>query len=204
VGRARRARGRDDPGRAAAAARRGALTLDIISDTFDTRALDPADRRGPVGIALLGVRLERASPSTVDAPGIDGFRSRLEADTGTLPVRIARSAQAAFTLAMTNVGTRRWPSLREHGIDGAVQVGLRWYIKGSDAAPVADNRVPLALTLQPAEWARMRMAVVPVGLDGARLAPGDYTVRVGLVREKQAWFADGGDALIAFDVTVVP
>ena len=69
---------------------------------------------------------------------------------------------------------------------------------------LADNRWPLALTLLPGERTQLLLPVVPIGLDGARLKPGHYSVSVGMVRGKQAWFANAGDALLKVDVTVVP
>jgi len=183
--------------------RQNVVLIEIVSETFDTQTIQPGDRRGRVGVALLGTRLEAGARRADDVPGIKGFRSRLE-PSGNLTQAIARNGQASLAINAANVGSRSWPSLREQGIDGAVQFGLRWYRKEPGSPLLADNRWPLALTLLPGEQTRLLLPLVPVGLDGSRLMPGDYMVNVGMVREKHAWFADGGDPLLTLDVTVVP
>jgi hypothetical protein len=181
-----------------------AVAVDIVSETFDTQTIDPGDRRGRVGVALLGARFEQSSSRDDGAPGIEGFRSRLEFGSRNPALPIPRDGQASVAITAVNVGSRTWPSLRENGVDGAVQFGLRWYRKEPGSPLLADNRWPLALTLLPGEQLELLLPLVPIGLDGARLMPGEYAVSVGMVREKHAWFVDGGDALINLDVTVVP
>ncbi len=181
-----------------------ARIVEIASETFETRTIDPEDHRGPVGVALLGARFERASSRTEGAPGIRAFRSRLEFGAANLALRTPRDAEASAVISAANIGSQTWPSLREQGVDGAVQFGLRWYGKGPGTTLLADNRWPLALTLLPGEQTRLRLPLVPIGLDGSRLPPGEYSVSVGMVREKHAWFADDGDPLLKVDVTVVP
>jgi hypothetical protein len=182
----------------------------IESDTFDTRTLDRMDTRGPVGVAVLGMRFERDTPRRDDDPSMAGFASRLVIDPRPGPGSVARNGESAFALEATNIGTRAWPSLREHGVAGAVQIGIRWYLgdesAGAPATPplAADNRWALALTVLPGESVRTRVPLVPVGVDGARLPPGRYRVQAGLVRERHAWFADGGDPLVTFEVEVTP
>jgi hypothetical protein len=182
----------------------GVVAIEIVSETLDTQTIDPGDRRGRVGVALLGARFERGSPRDDDPLGIDGFRSHLEFAPHNPDLRISRDGQGSVAINAANAGSRIWPSLRENGVDGAVQFGLRWYRKEPGAPLLADNRWPLALTLLPGEQTQLLLPLVPVGLDGARLMPGEYAVSVGMVREKHAWFADEGDPLLKVNVTLVP
>jgi hypothetical protein len=179
------------------------FTLELRSATFDTRELDPSDLRGKVGLAVLGIRLERSALIRDDDRGMAGFASRLDADySGLQPIR--RDQESALTIGVMNSGTRSWPAMRDHGTDGAVLFGIRWWPAHAPDRLAADNRWPLAFRLDPGEGTRIRVPIVPVGLDGKRLAPGKYIVKIGLVREKHAWFADTGDKLIDREVTVLP
>lgn len=179
------------------------FTLELRSATFDTRHLDPSDLRGKVGLALLGIRLERGASLPDHDRGMAGFASRLDAgDSGLQPIR--RDLESALTIGVMNSGTRSWPAMHDHGTDGAVMFGIRWWPADAPDRLSADNRWPLAFRLDPGEGTRIRVPIVPVGLDGKRLAPGRYIVKIGLVREKHAWFADTGDKLINRNVTVLP
>lgn len=184
--------------------RQNTVGIDIVSDTFDTQTIEPDDRRGRVGVALLGARLEAGVTRPDDAPGTTGFRVRLETSAPDAAVKTARDGQASLAIHAANVGSRPWPSPREQGVDGAVQFGLRWYRNEPGSPLLADNRWPLAMTLLPGEQTELLLPLAPVGLDGKRLMPGRYSVSVGMVREKHAWFADADNPLLKVDVTVVP
>jgi hypothetical protein len=180
------------------------FTVELRSATFDTRELDPSDLRGKVGLAVLGIRFEKGATPADRDPTMVGFTSRLEADSSELLPPIPRNQESALIIGVTNSGTRPWPALRDHGIDGAVLFGIRWWRAHAPDQLAADNRWPLAFWMDPGDATRIRVPIVPVGLDGKRLAPGKYIVKIGLVREKHAWFYDDGDKLIEREVTVVP
>ena len=56
----------------------------------------------------------------------------------------------------------------------------------------------------PGDYTRLRVSLAPIGLDGGSLAPGEYEVRIGMVRETVAVFADNGDAVLSIPIVVVP
>jgi hypothetical protein len=183
---------------------RAPFTLELRSETFDTRSVNPTDLRGPVGLAVLGIRLEKGDPPVDRDSSMAGFASRLEAEPPEQLQPIRRDQEAAVTMEVTNAGSRVWPAMREHGIDGAILFGIRWSPADEPNRLVADNRWPLAIRLAPGDGTRISVPLVPLGLDGTRLSPGKYSLRIGLVRENYAWFADAGDKLIQRHVTILP
>jgi len=56
----------------------------------------------------------------------------------------------------------------------------------------------------PGDRTRLQVPLAPIGLDGKPLPPGEYYVRVGMVREAVALFADNGDAVLSIPVVVTP
>ena len=108
-------------------------------------------------------------------------------------------------LDVRNIGNEYWPTVRElGGPAGAVQIALRWYRRDKPAAFVGDNRWPMSVSLLPGDRTRVRVPLVPIGLDGRPLPPGQYEVNVAMVRETVALFSDNGDAVLSIPVVVTP
>ena len=84
----------------------------------------------------------------------------------------------------------------------AVQIALRWYKRGDTGKFVGDNRWALGLSMLPGDQTRVLVPLVPTALNGMPLLPGEYDVRVGLVRETVALFADNGDAFVSIPVVI--
>ena len=129
---------------------------------------------------------------------MNGFRSNL-GFVGLSPGsrQIASGGAGDFVLDVRNIGNEYWPTVRElGGPAGAVEIALRWYRRDKPAAFVGDNRWPMSVSLLPGDRTRVRVPLVPIGLDGRPLPPGQYEVDVAMVRETVALFSDNGDAVL--------
>jgi len=110
---------------------------------------------------------------------------------------------STVVLDVTNTGIEFWPSVRDLGSPaGAIQIALRWYRRANRDEIVGDNRWALAISMLPGDRTRVRVPLAPIALEGKPLPPGEYEVRIGLVREKVALFADNGDAVVSLPVVV--
>jgi hypothetical protein len=108
-------------------------------------------------------------------------------------------------LDVRNAGSHWWPTVRDlDGPIGAVRIALRWYPRGDPDRYVADNRWSLAIALLPGDRTRIRVPLAATGLDGSPLLPGDYEVRLFLVREGHAIFPDDNESVVRTAVTVEP
>lgn len=178
--------------------------IEIDSQVFDAADINPADTRTALSIGLVGIRPLRAGEPRPNAPGMEGFRSRL-APVGLSgqPQGVSIAKARSFVLDVTNTGKESWASVRDVGSPaGAVQIALRWYRRGDREEFVGDNRWALAIAMLPGDHTRVLVPLAPIGLDGKPLPAGQYEVRVGLVRETVALFADNGDAVVTIPVVV--
>jgi hypothetical protein len=180
--------------------------IEILSQIANPIDINPDDFRIGLSIGLIGMRPLHAGEPRPNGPSIHGFRSHLAPVALTfLPLQISPGHVTDLLLDVTNVGTEYWPTVRELGTAAkAIQVAIRWYRKGDDGAFVGDNRWSLAVSMLPGDRTRVRVPLVPIGLDGKALPTGDYEVKVGMVRETVALFADNGDAVLSIPILVSP
>jgi hypothetical protein len=166
--------------------------------------MNTADLRKGLGIGLVGIRPLRAGEPKPNRPSIQGFRSRLAlVGLADEPQQVSLVEGSTFVLDVANTGSEFWPSVRElGGPTGAIQIALRWYRRANRDEIVGDNRWALAISMLPGDRTRVRVPLAPVALDAKPLPPGEYEVRIGLVREKVALFADNGDEVVVLPVVV--
>ncbi len=178
--------------------------IKLISEQVDATEIGPDDHRVGIGIGLIGMRLLRPGEPVADGPGMNGFRSKLALSAATvLPITIRTTETGNFVLDVSNTGTAYWPTVRDLGdAAGAVQIALRWYRRDAPDRFVGDNRWPMAISLLAGDHTRVRVPLAPIGMDGKPLPPGEYDVRVGMVRETLALFEQNGDAVLSFPVVV--
>lgn len=166
--------------------------LEIWSATTRV-AVTGLDQRDLLGVGLIGVRTLQESALRAPARSMGGFASAIECCGSAASVRVGSQLDNSLNLIITNIGSVRWPTIRETGrVAGAVQIGLRWYRADSPQRIVGDNRWAMAVSLLPGDQIRMAVPLLPLGLDGKSLARGSYDVRIGMVREGYAWFNGSG------------
>jgi len=106
-------------------------------------------------------------------------------------------------LIVANEGAMPWPTLRESGrIDGAVQIGARWYRRGDRTAVLADQRWTLELGLYPGDRTTLAARFAPVDGSGRRFPPGSYDLELGVVRETVGWLPEPPDHAVVVAVDV--
>jgi hypothetical protein len=178
--------------------------IEIHSHASDATEMNTADLRKGLGIGLVGIRPLRAGEPKPNRPSIQGFRSRLAlVGLADEPQQVSLVEGSTFVLDVANTGSEFWPSVRElGGPTGAIQIALRWYRRANRDEIVGDNRWALAISMLPGDRTRVRVPLAPVALDAKPLPPGEYEVRIGLVREKVALFADNGDEVVVLPVVV--
>lgn len=178
------------------------VRVEIHGDVFNAAEMNMADLRTGLSVGLIGIRPLHPGEPKPNAIGIRGFRSRIAlVGASDAPIRVSIAQPPAFVLDVTNTGIESWPSVRDlGGPAGAIQIALRWYRRVSRDELVGDNRWALAISMLPGDRTRVRVPLAPIALDGKPLPPGEYEVRVGLVREKVALFADNGDAVVSLPV----
>ena len=178
--------------------------IEILSEAIDSADQNADDPRVGLSIGLIGIRPLLFGEPRQNLTGIQGFRSHLAPvglGPGTLHVSIGRAVD--FVLDVSNTGTEYWPTVRElGGPKNAIQVALRWYRHSDGEAFVGDNRWALSVSMLPGDHTRLLVPLAPIGLDGKPLPPGEYEVRVGMVRETVALFAENGDAVLSIPVLV--
>jgi hypothetical protein len=186
-------------------------TGNVVRLTFVSEAVDPVemsanDLRVGLSIGLVGIRMLRAGEPWANGPTMEGFRSELALVNATSAAfSLSLQGETNIVLDVRNAGTAFWPSVRELGGPvGAVQIALRWYAHGKSDSFVGDNRWALSISMLAGDRARLRVPLKPIGLDGKTLPPGEYDIRLGMVRETVGLFADNGDAVLSIPVTVAP
>ena len=180
--------------------------IEILSQPVDAGDLNPDDPRVGLSVGLIGIRPLYANEPRPSGPGVQGFRSHLASlDLPSVPQRVSVGRAVDVVLDVSNTGAEYWPSVRELGTASkAVQIAIRWSRKGDSGAFVGDNRWALAVSMLPGDHTRLRVPLAPTGLDGGSLAPGEYEVWIGMVRETVGVFADNGDAVLSIPIVVVP
>jgi hypothetical protein len=178
--------------------------IGFTSEHADPMNMSKHDPR--VGIGLIGIRPLQAGEPAASEPGMQGFRSRL-ALVGLPPGALLMPANGETNLVLDveNAGAAYWPTVRElGGPAGAVQIALRWHRRDQKEPFVGDNRWPLTVSMLAGDRMRLSVPLRPIGLDAKPLPPGEYDVRIGMVRETVALFADNGDAVLSIPVVVTP
>lgn len=180
------------------------VRVEIHGDMFKAAEVNAADQRIGLSVGLVGIRPLHAGEPKPNGVGIQGFRSRIAlVGSANAPLRVSVAHPSTFVLDVTNTGVEFWPSVRElGGPAGAIQIALRWYRRGNGDEIVGDNRWALAISMLPGDRTRVRVPLAPIALDGSPLPPGEYEVRIGLVRETVALFADNGDAVVSLPVVL--
>jgi hypothetical protein len=187
------------------------LVGDIARITLVNGAAGPtrnvaAEAATPGDIGLIGIRPLGAGERKSNEPAMRGFRSSLLFPQSlSSPLQVSTKTTTEFLLDVANAGTEYWPTVRELGTyAGAVQIGIRWYRRDKSNAIVGDNRWPLSISLLSGDHTLLRVPLVPTALDGKPLPPGEYEVRIGMVREMVGFFADNGDAILSIPVVIAP
>jgi hypothetical protein len=182
----------------------GTARVEIHGEVFNAAEMNTADLRTGLSVGLVGIRPLHAGEPKPNAVGIQGFRSGIAlVGSGADPLRVSFAQPSTFVLDVANTGIEFWPSVRElGGPTGAIQIALRWYRRANRDEIVGNNRWALAISMLPGDRTRVRVPLAPTALDGKPLPPGEYEVRIGLVREKVALFADNGDAVVSLPVVV--
>ncbi|MDQ2963956.1 MAG: hypothetical protein M3R31_12500, partial [Pseudomonadota bacterium] len=180
--------------------------IGLIRERVDVVEISGDDSRFGLSIGLVGIRPLYANEPVASGPGIQGFRSHLAlVGQPPEPLLVQANRETNFVLEVENTGTAYWPTVRElGGPAGAVQIVLRWHHRGQPEPFVGDNRWPLMVSMLTGDRTRLRVPVKPIGLDGKPLPPGEYDLRIGMVRETVALFADSGDAVLSIAVVVTP
>ncbi len=184
--------------------------IGLISEPLDPMEIpmerSEHDSRVGIGIGLIGIRPLRAGEPVTSNPGMQGFRSRLALvglPPGALPM--PANGETNLVLDVENAGAAYWPTVRELGGPvGAVQIALRWHRRDQKEPFLGDNRWPLTISMLAGDRLRLKVPLKPIGLDAKPLPPGEYDVRIGMVRETVALFADNGDAVLSIPVVVTP
>ena len=105
-------------------------------------------------------------------------------------------ASGSYTLDINvkNTGTQPWFG---GGKAMSVEAGYRWLDNKGNVLPIEGNRAPLDRpVVRPGETDALKLEVV------APASPGAYSLRVSMVQEGVAWFADQGAAPLVLQVTV--
>jgi hypothetical protein len=178
--------------------------FELWSETVDPGSMGIADSRSAIGVGLIGVRPLAAESMAAQEPGVEGFHARLAAHgLPGEPLRVLPGKECSFVLDVENAGTTWWPTVRELGGPlGAVQIALRWHRRETPEELVGDNRWPMSVSLLAGDRTRMQVPLAAVGLNGTPLAPGDYEVRVFLVREGHGVFSDDDSGVVRIPVTI--
>jgi hypothetical protein len=127
-----------------------------------------------------------------------------------LPQTIRPGASSKVKITATNAGRGSpWPD--ERGLkqdEFVVRVQALWFPRGHPVTspgqggqPVAVSMAELPRTLQPGEGARVTIALTARSVDGLRLPPGTYTVRIAVYQELVGTFPGRP---LDFDITVLP
>jgi len=179
------------------------VSLAIRSETVSPAKLGSPDRRDPLGVGLIGIRALRQE-ELAEAPAVlAGLRSSLRLLGGRAsPLEFRPGGEASVLLEVRNSGHAYWPVIREiGGPQGAVQIAVRWHRVG-EASFVADHRIPMSIRLHPGDRLRLRAVLKALGSGGEALPTGDYEIRLGMVLEGVALFADDGDAVLVLPAVV--
>jgi len=187
-------------------AKKDPIRITLLSEPIDRSEISPTDPRMNLSIGLIGIRpLAHGEPS-ISGAAMDGFRSKLtRMDVEAPLIRASVGSIGHVVLDVRNSGTAYWPTVRElGGPAGAVQIALRWYRRNEPNRFVGDNRWPMSISMLAGDHTRIEVPLSPIGLDGKALPLGEYDVRIGMVRETVALFADNGDVVISVPVVVTP
>lgn len=169
------------------------MVLRISSDTVTPKSLGIGLAEQELGVGVIGIRfLQTGEPTSHTAVGMDGFKYLMSSHALTRSIKVQPSqTEVSIPLTVANVGSRPWATLRESGrIEGAIQIGARWYRRGDRSTPVSDQRWTLETGLLPGDRTTVVARFQPVDFSGRRLVPGEYDLRVGLVREALAWMPE--------------
>ena len=178
------------------------VTITIRSEIVPAAEGGSSDPR-TLGVGLLGIRALRENEAKAPAEGVAGFRSALARVGPSVPIATQPGGTANVVLDVTNAGSVPWAALQDVGTPvGATRLAIRWHPRGVVDRFVADNRADFGVALLPGDRTRMLVGLTASGLDGKPLPPGDYDVRIGLVREGMALFADNGDVMLTIPASV--
>lgn len=178
--------------------------ITLLSQVMNRSEINKKDPRIDLSIGLMGIRPLLPGEPRRSGPAMDGFRSDLAIERVPIdPLRVSAKSFGHFILDVRNTGTAYWPTVRELGeATGAVQVALRWYRRESSETFVGDNRWPMSISLLAGDQTRVDVPLAPIGLDRKPLPPGVYDVRISMVRETVALFAQNGDTVVSIPVVV--
>lgn len=113
---------------------------------------------------------------------------------GPAPERLMTGERFVMPISATNVGDAVWPATAAED-RGAVRLGWRWL---RDDRDVLGGRELLLSDVGPGRTVHFAARLV------APTAPDDYTLVLGLVSERIAWFGEGGQPPLRFRVSVTP
>ena len=174
----------------------------LESATFVPGGAPGARDNRTLGVSVRAIRLLRGDPPMLSAQSPPGdFRSALLVRR-ILPMDEDARRTATFRADIENLGGATWPTGAATG-QGVVRLGLSW-ARAGEAERVAEQRLDLPYALRPGEHWTSVLAVNFETDPLRRLAPGRYELRVGLVLDGIAWFAERGDAIVTIPITIPP
>jgi hypothetical protein len=120
-------------------------------------------------------------PQSANSPQLLSAEYFLEAPSS----EVIASRAIDVALEATNTGRIVWPATARND-RGEVRLGWRWF-RGQDEGPLKDEgREHLRYDVFPGQSYRFKTTINPP------LAPGEYTLELGLVSESVTWFSDQG------------
>jgi len=181
---------------------RPTVRIGIVSDVVDRREMSADDRRR-LGVGLIGMRPLRPGEPQEAGASMEGFLADVSI-VGPVrdPIVVPADGTASVTLAIRNAGVAYWPAYREHEAPvGVVKIALTWTRAGGI---VGAGRWPLAVSMLAGDRTKLRVPIEPPAPAGKRLPPGDYDVRLRLVREGVGLFPDTPAGSVTLHVRIAP
>ena len=182
--------------------------LSIESSTFVPEARGLGTDPRSLGVSVRAIRLIDDSVGWMTPMSPDeAYRSAVRPAGGNVALahRVGRTGDAPMlAIDVENRGDAVWPAAVDAvGANHYVALGILWQRAGAHA-PVLEQRVQLPYSLRPGERVRMNVRLDGAATGPATLPEGAYDVRVGLVHEGVAWFADRGQRTLEFHVQRLP
>jgi hypothetical protein len=115
-------------------------------------------------------------------------------EVGPVPAEVMSGERFVVSLSAANIGGEVWQPAAP-GDHGAVRLGWRWYRGDQEVA--AGHEILLS-GVAPGQAAELRARII------APVEPGEYTLELGIVSEKVAWFGEPGQKPLRFPVRVLP
>jgi hypothetical protein len=153
-------------------------------------AWSAVEDHAPLGVGLIGLRpLDRDDEFRASAHS-QTFAGRVDVLSPVSRFVVQAAKPPSVDVEIENTGSAPWPTIRELAhVRGVVRIASRWYHADDSSSMVGNNWWDMAISLLPGDTTRVRVPLSPVALNGERLPPGRYEIRIGLFREGFDWIA---------------